>query len=225
MERMIEHCLGFAKDKPQTVEALATIVLAVVGIFQWFAMRKTNKTMAEQRKDEYERWKSEDEIRREENRPKANFCLIDCAKSPCIPLKVQNLGTTAFAVTGMQFAPPQVETFTVFQVEPFTVFFDAANRIFVPIGGQVFCEIDRKYKREISELAKKISLVADFEICLILHNAYAKEVRTDSGAYRITYSPGGRNFSVQSWEKLRQRHRDDNRQIPPKVYSMSQSRM
>ena len=68
---------------PALVEAGATVVLAAVAIFQWLAMRKNNKAMADQAKamaaqaqQERDRWLREDEIRKEANRPKAEFWFL-----------------------------------------------------------------------------------------------------------------------------------------------------
>ena len=90
----------FFKNWSAAIEAGATIALAVIAIFQWLAMRKNNETMAAQATQERERWKREDELRAEENRPKAEF-LLQRTNTGQVELLCANVGTVNFLVTKM----------------------------------------------------------------------------------------------------------------------------
>ena len=65
---MICWLQDFFKNWSVAVEALATVALVIAAVFQWAAMRA-------QARQERERWKREDELRAEENKPKAVFRL------------------------------------------------------------------------------------------------------------------------------------------------------
>lgn len=93
---MICYAQAVSEKWPALVEAGATVVLAAVAIFQWHAMRGSNTTLVEQSKLERDRWKREDEIRKEANRPKAEFWFaIDTQKYRLTGI---NLGQVAFVL-------------------------------------------------------------------------------------------------------------------------------
>jgi hypothetical protein len=80
--------------------AAATIVLAVFSIRQWHVMKENNDAAERQNELVRERWKREDELRAEENRPKAEFWLQRTSKDQ-VELLCANVGTVNFLVTKM----------------------------------------------------------------------------------------------------------------------------
>jgi hypothetical protein len=83
----------FFKNWAVAVEAGATLLLVIAAGFQWFAMRA-------QAKQERDRWKEEDKIRKEANMPRAKFWFEENGES--YDLWCANLGTVAFVLGKIQ---------------------------------------------------------------------------------------------------------------------------
>lgn len=81
--------------------AAATVVLAVFAIRQWCAMKENNEAAERQNELVRDRWKREDELRAEENRPKAVFWVNPTQNNEGIELWCANLGSVAFLVSAM----------------------------------------------------------------------------------------------------------------------------
>ncbi len=88
---------------PAIVEAVATTALVAVATVQWVAMRKNNETLAEQSKLERDRWLRDDEIRAEQNKPKAEFWFEK--NGDIYELNCANLGSVAFFVWRLGILP------------------------------------------------------------------------------------------------------------------------
>lgn len=91
---MICWVQGLVENWPAVLEALATMALAVIAIFQWLAMRETNRTMVKQATLERERWQRDDGIRAQENEPKYRLGVV--LERTGVSLWIVNLGTTSF---------------------------------------------------------------------------------------------------------------------------------
>jgi hypothetical protein len=100
--------------------ATATVVLALFAILQWKTMNQNNELVCD-------RWKREDELRAEENRPKAEFRLSDNADEYNFDLWCANVGAVAFVVTGLHIDPVFGEKSTVFSLEE-------QGQFVVPVG-------------------------------------------------------------------------------------------
>lgn len=101
------------------VAAIATGCLVGAGFIQLKAIR-------EGAEEQRERWKREDEIRAEENRPKAAFWLEQAANNDSSELWCANVGTVNFIVSGMEVNPLQGESRRI----PFS----RRNCLIVPAG-------------------------------------------------------------------------------------------
>jgi phage FluMu protein Com len=99
--------------------ATATAVLAVFAILQWKTMKQNNELVRD-------RWKREDELRAEEDRPKAAFWLEQLPDQNHPQLWCANIGSVNFIVSGMQVK--------AVQGEPREIRFSRKNCLIVPVG-------------------------------------------------------------------------------------------
>ena len=96
-----ERCMicwpqGLIENWPAVLEAVATLLLVIAAGFQWWTMRG-------QAQQERDRWQREDEIRAEENRPKAEFWFEN--NGGVCELNCSNLGSVGFFVWQLGIQP------------------------------------------------------------------------------------------------------------------------
>jgi len=118
----------FFKNWAVAVEALATVALVIAAFIQWGTMRA-------QARQERDRWKREDEIRAEENKPKAEFGLRRKTDMQ-MELWCANLGSVSFLVTKMLIYPINVMEYEAYEIplEPhFVVSVGEMREVTVPV--------------------------------------------------------------------------------------------
>ncbi|MGC9293369.1 MAG: hypothetical protein ACP5EP_11725 [Acidobacteriaceae bacterium] len=183
---------------PATIEAMATVALAVTAGLQWRAMRKNNETMAAQAQQERDRWNDEDKIRKEANKPKAVFGFSDQNRAN-LKLSCANLGTVGFLVVGMQVAP--------LVGDPVKIFFGKGNEILVPVGEEKQAVFDRDKYRKLNEklcgILRDTLIARHLGIKLILQGPL-ETVETNFEAYRLNrlQGDGGLFYGVNSWHMI-----------------------
>lgn len=188
---MICWLQDFFKNWAVAVEALATVALVIAAVFQWTTMRA-------QAKQERCRWKREDAIRAEENRPKAAFGFSD-NDVPCnLKLSCANLGTVGFLITGMQIFPLLGDSQKIL--------FGKGAEIFVPVGEEKQVTFDSSNYRVVHERLKHTlggSLGRHLGIKLILQGP-VETAQTSLEAYRVHQYPdaGGSLYGFSSWRMI-----------------------
>jgi hypothetical protein len=175
---MICWLQDFFKNWSVAVEALATVALVIAAVFQWAAMRA-------QARQERERWKREDELRAEENKPKAVFRLkVNAHKDAgtlatrlCLELRCANIGTVGFLVTGIRRIE-QNENQTSRIITPITL--SQKHQFVVPVGTeqQVVFDVVEYFGYDYC---------ADAEVSLSLQGPLGETV-TDARAYLFRLS-------------------------------------
>ena len=167
---MICWLQDFFKNWAVAVEALATVALVIAAGFQWNAMRA-------QARQERDRWKRDDEIRAEANKPKVVFDFphqVRDRNSGCLELTCANLGSVNFLVVGILITPLQEESIRVsFSPEEYFV---------VRVGEKK--QVDLGQLRNINTLESCGDVV---EIGLILRGP-SGEIETNLHRCRINYT-------------------------------------
>ncbi len=173
------------------VAAIATGCLVGAGFIQLKAIRKGAE---EQR----QRWRREDAIRAEENKPKAAFGFSDCLKCN-LKLSCANLGTVGFLVTGMQILP--------LLGDREKILFGKAAEIFVPVGEEKQVTFDafkyREVHNRLTEILNAPLRSRHLGIKLILQGP-VETAETNLEAYRVhQYPDDGRSlYSFNSWRTI-----------------------
>ncbi len=156
----------FFKNWAVAVEAVATLLLVIAAGFQWWTMRG-------QAQQERDRWEREDEIRAEENKPKAVFDFPDSVRSTnggALELTCTNLGSVNFLVVGMQIMPLR---------EPSDILFTSKEYFVVRVG-----KTKRVNLYEFEGLRNSLGHFDNVGIQLILQGS-AEEIKTSPQACRI----------------------------------------
>ena len=178
--------------------AFAAIILAVFAVRQWHVMKDNNESAERQNGLVRDRWKRDDELRAEENRPKAAFGFSDCRKCN-LKLSCANLGTVGFLVAGMQVIP--------LVGDPEEISFGKDAEIFIPVGAEKQVIFDDDKYREVHKRMKKIFngslLNKHLGIKLILQGP-VETAETNLEAYRLRRFPEGGDprYGVQSWRRI-----------------------
>lgn len=148
--------------------AIATVVLAVFAILQWKTMNKNNEVVRD-------RWKREDEIHTEENKPRAALWLNKSQDNDRLELCCANLGITNFIISGIQADPLQGESIKFS--------FNQTTPIIVPIGTM------RSVSLKDPEKMFGSNNLGNVGIKLILQGP-SGEVETDAKASRLWFHNG-----------------------------------
>lgn len=159
---MIGWLQDFFKNWAVAVEALATVALVIAAFIQWGTMRA-------QARQERDRWKREDLIRAEENKPKTVFLLKRDGQDQ-IGLWCANLGTVSFIVAKIVVEPLQGE-------QPLDI---AIDKPVVWVGTEWKVDLgSRKFGR----------LSGNYGVSLSLQGA-SGEVTTEEQAYHLLFING-----------------------------------